>query len=141
MLCCQEAGRPAGPRSRNQPSLRHLQRRGQGRRQQDRGVPGGEAGPTAVCNPYEQLEEEHVCFLVIYGIYYLYSNCTCRRRSPHFSCVFITSATQDWLQSTAKPTQRESTCSPSSQLTLRTRVKTPTTVRDRGGRHVSVLEN
>lgn len=44
----QKAGGSAGPRSRNQPSIHDLQRRGSGGRQQDRGVSRGTTGPTTV---------------------------------------------------------------------------------------------
>lgn len=47
------------------------------------------------------------------------------------SCVSLISATPDWLQNILKPTQRASMCSPSSQLTSKTRGKTPTKVRER----------
>lgn len=42
----------------------------------------------------------------------------------------VTSATLDWLLNTANPTQRASTCSPSSRRTSKTREKTPMKVRD-----------
>lgn len=41
----------------------------------------------------------------------------------------VTSATLDWLLNTPNPTQRASTCSPSSRRTSKTHEKTPTKVR------------
>ncbi|XP_016093499.1 DNA ligase 1-like isoform X3 [Sinocyclocheilus grahami] len=47
-LYVKKAGGSAGSRSRNQPSIHDLQRRGAGGRQQDRGVSRGTTGPTTI---------------------------------------------------------------------------------------------
>ena len=55
------------------------------------------------------------------------------------SHVSLTPGTPDWLPNMLKPTQRASMCSPSSQLTSKTRGKTPTTVRGSASKNASVL--
>lgn len=55
------------------------------------------------------------------------------------SYVSLTPDTPDWLPNMLKPTQRASMCSPSSQLTSKTRGRTPTRVRESVSKNASML--